>query len=192
MSFETVKIKIIRSNRKTLSVQVRHGEIIARAPLRMRDNDIYSFIESKSTWIENNLRKIEERQKLINEWEPFTQDEINACIEKAKAIIPVRVEHYASMIGVTYNRITIRCQHTRWGSCSSKGNLNFNCLLMMLPMEVIDSVVVHELCHRKHMNHSPQFYAEIERVLPEYRKYHKWLTDNGEMYMSRLIKSQSK
>ena len=63
---------------------------------------------------------------------------------------------------------------------------------MMLPIEVIDSVVVHELCHRKHMNHSPQFYAEIERVLPEYRKYHKWLTDNGEMYMSRLIKSQSK
>lgn len=83
-------------------------------------------------------------------------------------------------------RITIRSQRTRWGSCSSKGNLNFNCLLVLFPPEVIDSIVVHELCHRKHMNHSPQFYAEIEKVFPEYKKWHKWLNDNGGLYMERL------
>ena len=183
-----IKITIIHSNRKTLSIQLKSGEIIARAPLRMKDKEIYSFIESKKTWIEKNLAKMEERQKVLDEVQPFTVDEIKALVEKAKTIIPERVRYYAPRIGVTYNRITIRCQRTRWGSCSSKGNLNFNCLLALFPNEVIDSVVVHELCHRKHMNHSPQFYAEIEKVFPEYKKWHKWLNDNGGVHMGRLPK----
>lgn len=186
MIFENIKVTIIHSNRKTLSIQLKPGEIIARAPLRMKDKEIYSFIESKKSWIEKNLAKIEEREKAISEVQPFTQEEINALAEKAKAIIPERVKYYAPKIDVTYNRITIRCQRTRWGSCSLKGNLNFNCLLALFPLEVIDSVVVHELCHRKHMNHSPQFYAEIEKVFPEYKKWHKWLSDNGGVYMGRI------
>ena len=183
-----IKINIIRTDRKTLSIQLKPGEIVARAPLRMKDKEIYSFIESKKSWIEKNLAKMEERQKVLDEVQPFTQEEINALAEKAKQIIPERVKYYAPKIGVTYNRITIRCQRTRWGSCSSKGNLNFNCLLVLFPIEVIDSVVVHELCHRKHMNHSPQFYAEIEKVFPKYKKWHKWLSDNGGVYMGRLPK----
>lgn len=158
-----IKINIIRADRKTLSIQLKPGEIVARAPLRMKDKEIYSFIESKKSWIEKNLSKIAEREKSISEVQPFTQEELNALAEKAKQIISERVRYYAPKIGVTYNRITIRCQRTRWGSCSSKGNLNFNCLLALFSLEVIDSVVVHELCHRKHMNHSPQFYAEIRR-----------------------------
>lgn len=186
--YKDVKVNIICSDRKTLSIQLKTGEIIARAPLHMKDEEIYSFIESKKPWIEKNLAKMEEREKAISEVQPFTQEEINALAEKAKQIIPERVRYYAPKIGVTYNRITIRCQRTRWGSCSSKGNLNFNCLLALFPIEVIDSVVVHELCHRKHMNHSPQFYAEIEKVFPEYKKWHKWLSENGGVYMGRLPK----
>lgn len=185
MSGET-KISIIRINRKTLSIQLKHGEIIARAPLRMQDKEIYKFIDSKKLWIEKNLAKIEEREKAIGDTEPFTTEEIKALAEKAKRIIADRVEYYAPKIGVTYNRVTIRCQRTRWGSCSSKGNLNFNCLLALFPVEIIDSVVVHELCHRKHMNHLPQFYAEIEKVFPEYKRCNKWLKDNGGVYMARL------
>ena len=181
-----MEVTIIRSNRKTLSIQLKPGEIIARAPLRMKDKEIYNFIESKKSWIEKNLAKIDERQKVLDEVQPFTEEEIKALAEKAKVIISERVRYYAPKIGVTYNRITIRSQRTRWGSCSSKGNLNFNCLLALFPIEVIDSVVVHELCHRKHMNHSPQFYAEIEKVFPEYKKWHKWLKDNGAMYMARV------
>ena len=180
------KISIIRSNRKTLSIQLRPGEIIARAPLRMKDKDIYNFIETKKLWIEKKLAEIEEREKVTGETEPFTGEEIKALAEKAKTVIAERLEYYAPKIGVTYNRVTIRCQRTRWGSCSSKGNLNFNCLLALFPVEIIDSVVVHELCHRKHMNHSPQFYAEIEKVFPEYKKWHKWLKENGGVYMGRL------
>lgn len=181
-----IKISIIRSNRKTLSIQLKPGEIIARAPLRMKDKEIYKFIDSKKLWIEKNLAKIEEREKAIGNADPFTEEEIKALADKAKTIIADRVQHYAPKIGVTYNRVTIRCQRTRWGSCSSKGNLNFNCLLALFPIEIIDSVVVHELCHRKHMNHSPQFYAEIEKVFPEYKRCNKWLKDNGGAYMARL------
>ncbi|MBQ8503064.1 MAG: M48 family metallopeptidase [Clostridia bacterium] len=186
MNFSDVRITIIRSSRKTLSIQLKSGEIVARSPLSMKDKEIYSFIESKRSWIEKHLAAIEEKQKTLDEAEPFTHKEINDLAEKAKLIIPERVRYYAPKIGVTYNRITIRCQRTRWGSCSSKGNLNFNCVLALFPIEIIDSVVVHELCHRKHMNHSPQFYAEVEKVFPEYKRCHKWLSDNGGVYLLRL------
>jgi len=87
---------------------------------------------------------------------------------------------------VTYGRITVRNQKTRWGSCSSKGNLNFNCLLMLTPPEVIDSVVVHELCHLREMNHSPKFYAEVLKVYPDYHKWNGWLKEHGAAIMKRM------
>ena len=93
---------------------------------------------------------------------------------------------FAPLVGVTYGRITIRSQHTLWGSCSSKGNLNFNCLLMLTPPEVLDYVVVHELCHRKEMNHSARFRAEVEHVLPDYEIQRKWLRENGTALIFRL------
>ncbi len=80
----------------------------------------------------------------------------------------------------------IRSQRTKWGSCSAKGNLSFNCLLMLAPPEFLDSIVVHELCHRKEMNHSKRFYAEVLRVFPEYRKWNKWLKENGWLLTASL------
>ena len=100
--------------------------------------------------------------------------------------IPERVAYYAPIAGVSYGRITIRNQKSRWGSCSAKGNLNFNCLLMLTPPEVIDSVVVHELCHRKEMNHSRRFYDEVLRVYPDYHIWNKWLKENGAAIMRRM------
>lgn len=86
--------------------------------------------------------------------------------------------------GEKYNWVAIRRQCTRWGSCSSNGNLNFNCLLVLLPDEIIDSVVVHELCHRKQMNQSSEFYAEFEKIFPDYKRCRLWLKQNGCRYMS--------
>ena len=93
---------------------------------------------------------------------------------------------YAPRIGVSYGRITIRSQRTRWGSCSAQGNLNFNCLLSLCPEEVRDYVVIHELCHRKEMNHSPKFWAEVEKVMPDYARHRKWLKENGGSLIARL------
>lgn len=107
--------------------------------------------------------------------------------DKALKIILERVRYYAPLIGVTYGRITVRNQKTRWGSCSEKGNLNFNCLLVMTPPEVLDAVIVHELCHRKHMNHSKAFYEEVYRVFPEYDKWDKWLKENGSLLIHRML-----
>ncbi len=187
MTVDSIEITIIRTDRKTLAIQLKNGQLIARAPLRMKDEDIYAFVASKRTWVEKHLSQQLARQEQAKTLPRFTADEINDLAQKAMRIISPKVDFYAKKIGVTYNRITIRNQRTRWGSCSSKGNLNFNCLLVLLPDEIIDSIVVHELCHRKHMNHSKQFYEEIEKVFPDYSRCNKWLKENGSIFLSRLI-----
>ena len=177
---------ILRTKRKTLSLELKEEGLLVRAPKRMSNREIQSFILSKKDWIERHQKNINERRELQKQYPPYTEDELKDLAKKAKEIIPAKVKYYAEIIGVSYGRITIRCQKTRLGSCSSKGNLNFNCLLMELPDEIIDSAVVHELCHRKHMNHSKAFYDEVESVFPEYKKCRKWLKENGHIYLSRL------
>ena len=113
-------------------------------------------------------------------------EEIRKLAGEALKYIPQRTAYYAPLVKVSYGRITIRNQKSRWGSCSSKGNLNFNCLLMLMPPEVIDYVVVHELCHRLEMNHSERFWKEVERVLPDYKLRKKWLRENGDRIMRRM------
>ena len=117
---------------------------------------------------------------------PLTGEEIRALADRARREIPPRVEMFARKAGVSYGRITIRNQKSRWGSCSSRGNLNFNCLLMLAPPGVTDYVIVHELCHRIEMNHSARFWAEVERVMPDYREPRKWLRDHGSGIMARM------
>ena len=186
MVFENAEVTVIKSKRKTISIQIKPNEIIVRVPTGMKQDKIEMFVESKRIWIEKHLQSVSEKQKLLQNTEPYTEDEIRSFVARAKEIIPKKVEFFADKIGVTYNRVTIRCQNTRWGSCSSKGNLNFNCLLVLMPDEIIDSVVVHELCHRKQMNHSANFYAEIEKVFPDYNRCRQWLKQNGNKYMSRI------
>lgn len=183
---EGVSVSVVRTARKTISIQIKADGIYVRAPLRMTDAEIMRFLDSRSNWIQKHLKAVAERTAAANALPAYTYEEMQALADKAMQVIPKRVKHYARIIGVDYGNITIRNQRTRWGSCSSKGNLNFNCLLMLLPGEIIDSVVVHELCHRKHMNHSAQFYAEVERVFPDYQRCHKWLKENGGIYLSRL------
>ena len=89
-------------------------------------------------------------------------------------------------MGVTYGKVTLREQKTRWGSCSSKGNLNFNWKLALMPDEILDYVVVHELAHRMEMNHSDKFWKIVENVLPDYRERLSWLKANGGTLLARM------
>ena len=89
------------------------------------------------------------------------------------------VKKYASLMGVSYNRITIRHQQTRWGSCTKTGNSNFNCLIMKMPETVRDYVIIHELAHRKELNHSTKFWAVVSEYCPWYKEAKLWLKDNG-------------
>ena len=170
-----------------MAVEIRNGQIIARIPLWCTQRQLQEFLDSHSSWIEKHLEMAKQQEASANQEGRLSVDEIRALAERAVKVIPERVRYYAPLIGVTYGRITIRNQKTRWGSCSSRGNLNFNCLLMLCPPEVLDSVVVHELCHRKHMDHSQAFYNEILKVFPDYHKWNKWLKKNGGAIMRRAF-----
>ena len=181
-----MKITVIRSKRKTLCLQIRDGEVCLRAPFSARESELRAFAEAHADWIKKQLAKDAERQAAAEASGKLTEEELRALTELAKIHIAERVRYYAPLVGTDYGKITVRRQKTRWGSCSSRGNLSFNCLLPLTPPEVIDSVVVHELCHRKEMNHSDRFYREIYRVFPDYDKWHRWLTENGAALLRRL------
>ncbi len=182
-----IKYYIKRSRRKTVSVEIEPDlSVLIRAPYRMPDREIRKFLDESEGWIRKHRAEAAERLKNAGNVKKLSMDEIRELAEEALKDIPERVRHFAPIIGVTYGRITIRNQKSRWGSCSSKGNLNFNCLLMLAPPEHRDYVVVHELCHRKEMNHSGRFWSEVARILPDYRKSKKWFDDNGGALMSRI------
>ena len=141
-----IPYRVIRSSRRTVSLQiVPGGEVLVRCPKRMSNGDIRRFVESKSGWIEKHLEKQTAAARLL----AFSDGQLQALACQARQTVPERVAYFAPLVGVTYGRIAIRSQHTLWGSCSGKGNLSFNCLLMLTPPEVLDYVVVHELSHRK-------------------------------------------
>ena len=185
-SANIIEYRLMRSRRRTVSVEVTSDGITVRAPLKMPVAEIDKFVIDHKDWIRKKTALIEEKKKCQQPVEHLTRADIDRLAEEAMRVIPERVAYYAPIVGVTYGRITIRNQVSRWGSCSAKGNLNFNCLLMLMPPEVLDSVVVHELCHRKEMNHSKRFYAEVLRVYPDYNKWHKWLEDHGDEIMRRM------
>lgn len=180
--------KIIRSERRSFSIQIIEDEIIVRAPLWAKDKQISDFLKQHDNWINQHYAE-EQRRIETARCNILTENDLKALKEQAKILIPQRVEHFAHLLGVNYGNITIRNQLTRWGSCSSEGNLNFNVMLMLVPPEVLDSVVVHELCHRKEMNHSKWFYSYVYSLCPEYKNCYKWLKINGPLLLRRLKES---
>lgn len=180
-------LEIIRSARKTLSIEITPDlRVIVRAPSRLSKSDIGYFINEKHKWIENHLESMKSRVEQREQARKFTEEELSELKKRALPLIIERVEQFAPIVGVDYGRITVRSQTTRWGSCSAKGTLSFNCLLALVPSEVLDYVVVHELCHRREMNHSARFWAEVGRILPDYAARRRWLKTNGASLINRV------
>lgn len=181
--------RLVRSARKSCAVEIKpSGEIVMHAPKKMPLSAIERFYEQSLPWIEKAEAKMRERQKIYAQIVPLTESELVALKEKGKTVFKEKADFYAARMGVSFESITIRSQKTRWGSCSSKGNLNFNCLLLLAPEEVLDYVVVHELSHRLEMNHSAAFWQKVEAVLPDYKVRRRWLKENGTALLAKLPK----
>lgn len=181
-----MQYKIIRSRRKTLGLEICEAALLVRAPMEVSDETVARFVERNRAWIDRQLSLAKVRLREADAQPPLTRQDILALAARAKEVIPTRVAHYADLLGVSYGSITVRNQRSKWGSCSAKGNLSFNCLLMLAPPEVLDAIVVHELCHRKEMNHSKAFWHEVLCVYPEYKKWEDWLKKNGTTLMRRM------
>ena len=184
---KSIQIQVLRSSRKTIAMRITGPNAVEiRAPRTMSQAQIDGFIQQHQAWLDKHMGIVNQREQEIAQLPPLTEMEIRALAEQALAKIPARVRYFAGLLHVTYGRITIRNQKSKWGSCSSQGNLNFNCLLMLCPPEVLDYVVVHELCHRREMNHSPRFWAEVERIDPDYKAHRQWLKDEGSKLIARM------
>ena len=179
---------IIRySNRRSISMKFNSdGDLLVAAPRGVPQKFVTDFIESKKSWIMKNLKLIQSNKAILDEVGYFTEDELKDIRKRAKEIIPGRVEYYAKKGGFKYNKIFFKLMRTQWGSCSGKKNLNFNLLLAAMPLSIIDSVVVHELCHLRHMDHSSFFYEEVYKLCPNYDECHKWLKREGSKYLVRV------
>lgn len=165
----------IRSRRRTVAVQIKEGgHVVVRTPYCFSRAQVEQFLEERREWILKNQKALREAQK---QKAVITEEMRQEGMKKAREIIPERVEYYARLMGVSYGRIAIREQKTRWGSCSGKGNLNFNWKLTLMPIELLDYVIVHELAHRMEMNHSRDFWRIVEQILPDYQERRRELKE---------------
>ncbi len=187
-----LEYRLIRSRRRTICIEVTAaGEVVVKAPLHTPSSEIEAFLLEKIEWIGEKRQEVFDR--LINEdgtvanLEPVTSEDLKILGRRMKKEFISRVRIYADRLGITYDRIAVRSQRTRWGSCSSNGNLNFNCLLMLAPVRVQDYVIVHELCHRIEMNHSKRFWDLVESVIPDYKECRAWLDSEGKTLMLRAF-----
>ena len=184
-------IVVIRSDRRSFAIEIgRDKKIKVRVPRRASKAQIEEMLKAKHDWILKTLDKIEQRNtaeaREYEEAEQLSSEEVKRLKKEARIRLTELTEYWAGRMGISYGRISIRGQKTRWGSCSSKGNLNYNYLLMLCPDDVIEYVVIHELCHRIYMNHSKRFWEKIEEFCPNYRQARKWLKQNGNSLIIRL------
>jgi len=187
MKIGEYNVEVRRSKRKSATIKITADmQIVVFVPLYVSDNEIEKMVISKSKWIDKHMLKVQSTIDEKSKLEKITFEQVKELADQAVEYIPKRVKYYAEKENFVYNKITIKNLVSRWGSCSTKGNLNFNCLLMLTPDYVIDYIVVHELCHLREMNHSEKFWAEVEKIMPDYQRAELWLKQNGGNLISRM------
>ncbi len=170
--------KLIRSNRKTISVEISSkAEIIVRAPMRMRLGDIDKFVEDHADWIDGHIEL--QKQRLKAKMPEPSADEVHELKNRAKEYLPKRVEYYSALMGVEPSSVKITSAKNRLGSCSSADGVCFSFRVMQYDDEVIDYVVIHELAHIKEHNHSKRFYTVVEKYCPEYKRIENIIRGRG-------------
>ncbi len=166
---------VVRSKRRSVALQLmQDGSALVRAPLAMSDEAIAQFVKKHEVWLERTREKQAVQQAKYPE---PTAQEREALIKKAKAVLPGRIAHFSTLLGLSPTAVRITGAKTRFGSCSGKNALSFSWRLMRYPDAAIDLVVAHELCHIAHHDHSPAFYALLVSVLPDYKERMKLLKE---------------
>lgn len=167
-----MKYKLELSKRRSISISVKGGELVVKAPLGTTIARAEAVIEKHRAWIEKHM---EIEKKRIAQDAALTDERIAELKRSARTYLGDKTKYYANLMGLKYGRITITSAKTRFGSCSSKGNISYSYRLMMYPEAAREYVVVHELAHLVHMNHSPAFYALVEKYMPDYKSRRKLL-----------------
>ena len=160
------------SKRKSVAIKIENGCVIVKAPMKMSKREIKAIVEKHTEWI---AKALEREKRKREKYEILSDEQIKQLKKQARIDLGALCEHYAAIMKLSYNRITITSAKTRFGSCSSSKNISFSYLLMLYPEAAREYVVVHELAHLVEMNHSPRFYAIIERYLPDYKDRRKLL-----------------
>ncbi len=171
------KYTVQRSDRRNrLALEVTpDGEMVVHAPTHMTRDEIAEILKRDSAWVE----RVRAKRTAVPARPRMSHEELETLKQHARASLPILVASLAPVVGVRVSRVSIRAQKTRWGSCTPDGHISLNALLILAPSEVCTYVVVHELCHLLVMNHSPAFWAEVARVLPDWRASLDWLKRNG-------------
>lgn len=165
-------IKIIRSKRKTVSLEVtREGAVILRAPEKMSDKEIRAFVDAHTDWLNKAVLRQAQREPV----KEYTAAEKQEMVRRVKQIIKPKVEHYSALMGLYPEAVTVTTANTRYGSCSGKNRVCFSYMLADVPEQAVDYVVVHELAHIRYHNHSKDFYALVEKFFPDYKEAEKLL-----------------
>lgn len=171
----TENIKVIKSNRKTLALEINKNlEIIVRAPKRASQKEIEAFIDLHKDWLEKSYSKMSERVSNLPEY-PSDEKSVRELKAQAERVICPKIDYYSEILGVQPAGVSFNRAKTRFGSCSAKNTLNFSCYLMLYDEKAIDYVVLHELCHIKQKNHSKAFYDLVAEVMPDYKERVKML-----------------
>lgn len=185
MTTDKLEYTVKRSRRKTLAIRVeRDGTITVLAPLRASASLIAEAVEKNREWI-NKKRALLAEVTAKYDRTPITEDELCRLLAEAKEYIPKRVSFIADEFKVSIGKVSVKAMRSKWGSCSGKRNISINCLLMLAPREVLDYIIIHELCHVTHMDHSKSFYALVDQRCDFRKRSEKWLKSEGSAIIDR-------
>jgi len=156
-----------RAHRVRLSVS-HDGSVAVTIPYGLRESIAEGFLKEKVNWLFSQLDFVKQFEGRIVIKKTKRDYKLNK--EKTLEFVKSRVEYFSKLYRFEYNRILVKNQKTRWGSCSKKGNINFNYKIVFLPERLADYIIVHELCHTKELNHSKSFWNLVAEILPDYQE----------------------
>jgi len=163
----------IKRYRRAKNVRIHidaRARVTVTAPVRCSKKFIHQFVEDQQEWIASHKQKIAARSEKWVMPEGVLQDSYAACHARARRFVRERLRHYNAYYNFDFNKVSVRDMKTRWGSCSSEGNLSFHYRLLFVPVELADYVIVHELCHLQELNHSARFWRRVSEQIPDYKK----------------------